>query len=256
MIEYLEHHIVDHCNLKCGGCSHFSPIADEWFESIEDFTKDFTELAKKTEGKVGVIRLMGGEPLLHPKVEDFLKITRNLFPNSQIQIVTNGLLIHKLGEIFKEVCNDYNILVCVSNYGLNLDLREILNGFKLTRIDAKGELYNISLNLSGNQDIQRAFSGCDLHIYHWFYFQYGKFYPCCIGANIKYFMKKFPNTIELTDDELEQMSVSIYDHSLDEVLNFLNKPVPLCRYCDTNLRQRSYHPFSISKGDIKEWICQ
>ena len=148
MIEYLEHHIVDHCNLKCGGCSHFSPIADEWFESIEDFTKDFTELAKKTEGKVGVIRLMGGEPLLHPKVEDFLKITRNLFPNSQIQIVTNGLLIHKLGEIFKKVCNDYNILVCVSNYGLNLDLREILNGFKLTRIDAKGELYNISLKFN------------------------------------------------------------------------------------------------------------
>ena len=28
MIEYLEHHIVDHCNLKCAGCSHFSCLAD------------------------------------------------------------------------------------------------------------------------------------------------------------------------------------------------------------------------------------
>jgi hypothetical protein len=26
-----ETHMVDHCNLDCWGCSHFSPLADEWF---------------------------------------------------------------------------------------------------------------------------------------------------------------------------------------------------------------------------------
>ena len=63
-MNYLEHHITDHCNLKCRGCSHFSPLAQEWFESVEDFKKDFSQLASLM--PVNIIRLMGGEPLLHP----------------------------------------------------------------------------------------------------------------------------------------------------------------------------------------------
>ena len=93
MIEYLEHHLVDHCNCNCAGCSHFSPLADPWFENLEDFKRDFKKLSEMTE--VQLIRLMGGEPLLHPQVGDFLKITRELFPKSQIQLVTNGLLLKK-----------------------------------------------------------------------------------------------------------------------------------------------------------------
>ena len=65
-MNYLEHHIVDHCNLNCGGCSHFSPLADPWFEDFDTFKKDFLQLYDITHGNVGVIRLMGGEPLLHP----------------------------------------------------------------------------------------------------------------------------------------------------------------------------------------------
>lgn len=256
MIGYLEHHIVDHCNLKCNGCSHFSPLASEWFETVENFRKDFTELAIKTNGNVGVIRLMGGEPLLHPEVETFLEITRELFPKTQIQIVTNGILLESLGEKFKDTCNKFNILVCVSNYGLNINLGEVLKGFKLTRIDGKSDMYNISLDLSGKRNEQESFNKCDLHIYHWFYFQNGRFYPCCIGANIKYFIKKFHNTINLTADEFEKMSISIHDHSEKEILDFLEKPIPLCKYCNTELRQKSYHPFMISKGGIEEWICQ
>ena len=93
MIDYLEHHIVDHCNLNCAGCSHFSPLASEWYESLEDFRKDFTELANKTNTQVKTIRIMGGEPLLHPQVTDFLITARQLFPTSEIQLVTNGILL-------------------------------------------------------------------------------------------------------------------------------------------------------------------
>lgn len=50
-IRYLEHHIVDHCNLKCNGCSHFSGLADEWFENFDDFRKDFLKLKEITGGE-------------------------------------------------------------------------------------------------------------------------------------------------------------------------------------------------------------
>lgn len=251
MIRYLEHHIVDHCNLKCAGCSHFSPIADEWFEDIEDFKRDFGELAKKFQ--VGTIRLMGGEPLLHPQVYDFLEVARQLFPASEIQLVTNGILISQQKEKLLEVCNRNKIKVCVSNYHLSFDLRQALHGFDLIRIDEKGNLYNISFDLSGQLNPIHMFNNCDLHVNHWYYFQYGRFFSCCISANVKYFNKHFGYNLD-ADDEVN--SISIYNHTETEIQNFLNKPIPLCKYCNTIKRPHTYSHFHISNKDVNEWTCQ
>lgn len=253
MIDYIEHHIVDHCNLKCNGCSHFSSIADKWFEDIEDFVKDFEALAEKTNHYIPVIRLMGGEPLLHPNVCGFLTNARRLFPNSEIQLVTNGLLLKERKKELLPVCNEENIKICVSNYGLGLDLGNLLRGFKLTRVDGKGTLYNISLDLEGAQDPKEAFEYCDLHIYHWYFFQHGRIYPCCIAPNIKYFDKQFGTNIEDID---ENISISVKDHSLQEIEDFLNKPISMCRYCNTKKRMATHVPFNITKKDIKEWTYQ
>ena len=259
MIEYLEHHIVDHCNLNCGGCSHFSPLADEWYENIDDFIYDFQALANKTDNYVPVIRLMGGEPLLHPQYDDFLHVARTLFPNSNIQIVTNGLLLQKEHDKLVKVCNERDIQICTSNYGLKLDLNKLLKDYKYTRVDNKNSLYNISLDLNGNYDAEETFRYCDLHVNHWYYFQDGRFFPCCIAANIRFFENYFH--IFLGNEEeyprkLDDISISIHNHSIQEIQEFLNKPIQLCRFCNTIQRQQSYQPFKVSKKSIKEWICQ
>jgi len=250
MIRYLEHHIVDHCNLKCAGCSHFSPLCGPWFENIEDFKRDFGKLAELTEGNVGIIRLMGGEPLLHPDLHEFLIACRNLFPNTHIELVTNGILLpSKKDKGLLEVCNDFGIVVCVSDYGL-LDVTKVLDGFKLIRFYGKTELYNISMDLSGSQDPKTAFDNCDLHVNRWDYFQHGRFYPCCIGGNIHIFEQHF--NLKLLENE-DDISISIYKHSLTEIEDFMNRPKQLCKYCQTILRSHNYTPFSRSTGDIKEW---
>lgn len=252
-MDYLEHHIVDHCNLKCAGCSHFSCLAEPWFEDIQDFTRDFDVLAQKTNQNVGCIRLMGGEPLLHPNYKEFLIIARQLFPYSNIQIVTNGILLPKYHDELVSICNNNNIQICISNYGLNINLNELLKDFKYKRIDDKNHLYNISFNLQGCFDIIDSFNNCDLHINHWYYFQYGRFYPCCIAANLHYFEQYF--NIEMCDWDLEEVSISMHNNSILEIEQFLNKSIPLCKFCDTRSRPHTYKPFSVTKGDIKEWTC-
>ena len=37
MINYIETHIVDHCNLKCKGCSHFSGLAQPYFKDLAKY---------------------------------------------------------------------------------------------------------------------------------------------------------------------------------------------------------------------------
>jgi molybdenum cofactor biosynthesis enzyme MoaA len=74
-LKYLELHLTDHCNLNCKGCGHYSPIAQENFASFVEFKKDMLRLGHLFRN-IQIIRLMGGEPLLHPDVAFFLLKTR------------------------------------------------------------------------------------------------------------------------------------------------------------------------------------
>lgn len=250
-MNYIEHHIVDHCNLNCAGCSHFSPLAQPWIEDFETFKLDFKQLYNITNGDIRIIRLMGGEPLLHPLFDQFVAFTCELFKKSQVQIVTNGILVGEKYDQLKDLSDKYkNFSICISSYGLKLN-EERISHLPRVRRDDKTSLYNIGLDLEGGLNSSRAFEACDLHTYHWYYFQNGCFYPCCISANIDYFINHFQIDLPNVDD-----CISIYDHNITEIEEFLNKPIPLCEYCNTIYRQRSYHQFSISKKEINEWTCQ
>jgi molybdenum cofactor biosynthesis enzyme MoaA len=83
----IEVHITEHCNLNCIGCNHFSPLADKLFLPPEAFEKDCARLAKITD-KLTVIKLLGGEPLLHPNIISFLETARKYFKSTVIQLTT------------------------------------------------------------------------------------------------------------------------------------------------------------------------
>ena len=58
MLEKIDIHLVDHCNLKCKSCTHFSSIADEFFLDIDEFEKDMRRLSKLTQGNIKQIFLV------------------------------------------------------------------------------------------------------------------------------------------------------------------------------------------------------
>lgn len=72
---HLDVHVTDHCNLNCKGCTHFAPLVEqEVFKDPDQVGKDLRELAKKF--VIKKIHLLGGEPLLHPRVNEFVKNAR------------------------------------------------------------------------------------------------------------------------------------------------------------------------------------
>ena len=44
--------IVDHCNLNCKGCGHFSPLAPKSFLDIETFETDLRRLNVLLNGEI------------------------------------------------------------------------------------------------------------------------------------------------------------------------------------------------------------
>ena len=121
MLQKVDIHLTDHCNLNCKGCTHFSPLAEKFFLDIDDFERDLTRLSELSKGDVGEMFLLGGEPLLHPEIVDFFPIARNLFPNTKLVVITNGILLPQQDERFWKACKRYNIQLWVSDYTLNID---------------------------------------------------------------------------------------------------------------------------------------
>lgn len=88
----LEIHIVDHCNLDCIGCSHESPLVPNWFESPNKLKRDLSLLWNWYQAPL--IKLLGGEPLLHPKISEIISIVK-MMTQSRVRVVTNGILLKK-----------------------------------------------------------------------------------------------------------------------------------------------------------------
>lgn len=242
MIPYFETHITEACNLKCRGCSHFSVFAKPKHKDIGEFEKEFKRLAEIEE--IGIIRLMGGEPLLNPNFMEYVRIARRYFPDTSISLVTNGILGDRLIPYVDEL-DDLNINVTISEYHLDKQKRELC-----TELHEKGNLYNISLDPTGSQDPNTAYMFCDIRMYSWFYYMDGRFYPCCIAGTIHDFWDHFGLDWGITPEEL---SIDIFSHTAEEIEEFLHKPCKLCRFCDTITRQHTYKPFSISEKKIEEW---
>lgn len=252
MIKYIETHIVDHCNLKCAGCTHFSPLSNEYYKPLEEYKNEIRQLQKITNGEIGTFRIMGGEPFLHPQALDFCIATRELFPNTSIVIASNGILLNQLSDEIINIYNKYNIALCISEYGINID-RNKYNKFNSHYSYGKSQMYNPSIDLTGSQNARQSFYSCDMVNSSCAFLKDGRIYQCALAAEIDIFNEYFNQNITYN---LDDISISIYDYTEQEINNFLSIPCDFCKYCNTNVRYTLYHPFMTSKKDISEWISQ
>jgi len=110
-LSYFILNIVDHCNLRCKGCDHFASIAEERFVSLEHIKRDLARMSILLNGNVKRIGVMGGEPLLHPELKQILISARVYFPDTLIQLVTNGLLLLRQDEEFWQICRETTSLL-------------------------------------------------------------------------------------------------------------------------------------------------
>ncbi len=103
----LEYHIVDHCNLRCRQCASFSPHLATRKIHPEQFEADL-ELAKLALTPQ-LLRLSGGEPLLHPQLVTLLKIAKTSAIAPRIALNTNGFLLEKADQKFWKLIDQLNV---------------------------------------------------------------------------------------------------------------------------------------------------
>ncbi|MBQ8887474.1 MAG: 4Fe-4S cluster-binding domain-containing protein [Candidatus Gastranaerophilales bacterium] len=72
-LQYFLYEIVHHCNLNCKGCDHCAPIAEEEYVELKQYKNDLKHF-----NEINAFAIMGGEPLLHPYINEIVKISRKI----------------------------------------------------------------------------------------------------------------------------------------------------------------------------------
>lgn len=247
-LKYLETHLTDHCVLNCRGCGHFAPLASPWFASIAQHERDMKQLAHHF-ANVDRIRLMGGEPLLHPEVKSFLSCTRRWFPRSNIRLVTNGILLKGMSHDFWQCCRDNKIGIDVTIYPPTAKMSESVvhmvknNGLEIVVTNVTQ--FWAHRNLKGDSDPDRAMTECRKKFYCPYLLE-GRLYICALPALGHYFNDKFGTNIPHTG------FVDIHSAGLTgrKIIRLLERPADACRFCSYDVRR---YEWSVSKGLVQEW---
>ena len=253
-LDYLEIHVVDHCNLNCAGCCHFAPIAKRYFVQKDILARDLARLSQLSNGNIRRIRLMGGEPLLHPEITDLFIIARRYFEKSEIAIHSNGILLCNMNDSFWEKCSQYDIGIVLTYYPVGIDyakIRELatLHGLKLTmEIESGIKLFRkFNLDLKGKQSYLWSWVNCthansSVNLYN------GKLYTCDIVAHSKHLSQFFG--INLKYDTRDYIDIH-KESSMSSILKKLNMPHPFCRYCRP--LKRTIIEWGRTEYKVSEW---
>ena len=112
--KFVEFYITETCNLVCSGCNRFNNLGlighEDWNKNKEHYKKfaSFVEVEH--------VSIIGGEPLQHPGIIEIIKDIRNFFPNSGMNIWTNGLLLDQIPNLRNTIVeNNLRLIISVHN---------------------------------------------------------------------------------------------------------------------------------------------
>lgn len=254
VLHYVEVQLVDHCNLDCRGCDHFSNLCPPAFADLAQFETDLKHLANLF-ARITEIHLIGGEPLLHPQVTDFCLAARKAFPKSRIYLETNGMLLMQMSDEFWELLSKNRITLLCSRYpvdvpALEIDLLAKQRGVRVQWADLNADLVKIPIDPRGGFDAGASFSLCQ-GFNNKPLLRDGRLYPCSYIAFADLFRERFGiRGLQVYPTDW----IGIRDeHSPEEVFEFLRNPVHWCSFCD--MENRETYEWAVSDHHISEWTC-
>lgn len=250
LLKYLETNIVDHCNLNCKGCSHFSNLYHVGDAIPFDiYCKDLEQISRNV--NLFQFRMLGGEVLLNERLIEYITFTRKVLPYTDIWLVTNGLLLPRQKKVFFQTCRNNNIKIEISEYKPTLYIKsqiiELLNKYEIPfSIIENLNDFGKNIDLSGNADKYEAMERCREHGCH--FFRNGKLHKCPFEALGNRFFEYYQLDASL------QGGADIYDRGLDWgklIYQLDNHPIEACRYCGNEI----HFKWEVSSNPtVKDWI--
>jgi organic radical activating enzyme len=99
-LNYAEINITNVCNYSCAHCQSLNNYAFKGHQQWNAYKNEYQKLSEKLD--IAQIQIIGGEPTLNPDFNKWVKGISELWPNSKLQIATNGSKLDKItNEIYQ-----------------------------------------------------------------------------------------------------------------------------------------------------------
>ena len=230
-------HLADSCNLKCRGCSHFANLFDEPGYDFDTMIRDFETIRKVAYAPC--VYLLGGEPLLNPRIEEIMHETRRLFPDSDIEIITNGLLVPKMPESFFESVAGNGVRINITMYPPTWEQRDkidaVLRKYRIHHMfSSKVEDFRAPFNPPGRlSDAGVAMKACGADYCR--FLRNGRLYKCPVAALAYQYDACFGEDLLPREAGIDIGASDFHEQALR-----LCEPVKLCRYCAEQPRLQAW----------------
>jgi hypothetical protein len=271
-IDHVEFYITNVCNLTCNNCRSFNNYK---FSGSYQFDRTNT-MAWAKKMYIEDIAIQGGEPTLHPNLEEWISGLREAWPTSKMKLFTNGTRMSK-SQNLHNILAKYNcdLQISVHSIGLrSLIADEILSTFgeceisTIVKTQPYGVVNNVWLktkkgvvidlqnggtfqdicfvdanfNLRKSDPI-KAHDSCAIKYCHPMID--GKLYKCSITGVLPEFLKQQNKN---TDHLLPTNGIDV-ESVTQEQLDNLKNPMDFCTVCPES---NKYVPTtSILKKDLK-----
>lgn len=231
-IHHLEVDITQKCSLSCTCCNHLvvpwrSAPEGPWSTTPEQVEADLFPLAKILHADI--LGALGGEPTLHPKLVDILRVMRDSAIADKIEVWTHGMQLNRMKPDFWKA---FDVLV-LSIYPGKHD-EASLNWITQKCLDEGVELSVRDERLNPNfrsllepvptdyETTKRKFAGCFFRHFSRSV-NHGYFYTCCCWG-MPMLLQGKPHGTD---------GVSISGLTEEGLLSYLNRTEPLgcCTIC-------------------------
>ena len=177
-----------------------------------------------------MIRILGGEPLLNPEINHYIRLSRALYPQAEIYVVTNGILLPQMPDDFFATLKNADAGVHISAYPPMLGKLEeiqrllLMKEIKFQVIHTHGQ-FTMKQTLKKHDRANETFLKCRQAHCHNLYD--GKVAACFLPFTTKYFNEYFDRHLP------EDGAIDLYksDMSTRKLKQQMMKPFDRCCYC-------------------------
>lgn len=234
-LHYFEVPVTDNCNLNCKGCLFASNTTKEEknvpYDVIEADARRMAELFYD----VPWIRILGGEPLMHPDINKILSCYRETFSKSEIDLCTNGLLIPKMTEEFWNCVKENKISIHVSGYKPTYNMLDKIDAklaehelpYVILKRDEFLKYYTATSDNDMTENFEKCIASACYEVYR------GKLSSCSGAIAFEKFNEFFGTEYNVKNDE-DYFDIHSSDLSANEIKKRLEKTSNICRYCNTS----------------------
>jgi hypothetical protein len=231
----------------------------EQFADLASFTRDIEVLSTVLEARE--LKFVGGEPLLHPQLLDFIRVAKESSIANSLVLVTNGVLLHKAPEELWSLIDGMWISV-YPGVKFRFDwewIQRIADEHKIFVWRKETPRFvesSLIEEIRSEELVQMVYQNCDqAHLYSCHTVYQGRYYICEPSVWVQSRLRL--HGIDFKNRDADSIPIHDNPHLHDDLDELVRRKQPLaaCRYC-LGVWARSTPNEQLSRSGIQTFLTR